>query len=407
MSWGEPALSVLFAGGYLALLTLLWLALWVSVPKWGAAWRLPRPDVEPPADGPLVSICVPARNEAGNIGPCVQAARAQTWPRLEVIVVDDKSTDGTGAEARAAAGGDDRVRVVAGTEPPGGWAGKPWACTRAAGEATGELLLFIDADVRLDPQAVHALVTARRDRQVGLVSLFGSWEVVSFWERALVPAIGWLIRGVVDLDRVNDPGRPEAFANGQCILVERQGYEALDGHGVVRDQVLDDVRFAHAWKQSGRPQALLVAPWAFHVRLYRSLSEIVAGYSKNLYEGMGRQPILGLGSVLFIAVGALLPFAALFTGTVGRLALGWRQPELPWLLWLALVCGLQIAFRHRQERNDGRSGTIAWAHPLANLVMVWILLRAVLGVRASWKGREFVDGRAARPEDEESDEPEL
>lgn len=394
MSWGEPGLSALLAGAYLGMLGLLWLLLWAGVPHWGRRWRLELPSG--PLAGPAtrVTICIPARDEAANIGACVAAARAQRFEGLEIVVVDDQSTDGTGELARAAAEGDPRVRVILGTDPPRGWAGKPWACARAAGEATGDYLLFIDADVRLHPDALAALVGVARVRGLTLLSAFGTWELVGFWERLLIPAVGWLIRGAIDLDRVNDPGRPEAFANGQCILVQRAAYDGLDGHGAIRDQILDDVRLAMAFKQRGLPIGLLLAPWAFRVRLYRSLGEIVRGYSKNLYEGMGRQPVLGLGAVLFIAVGALIPFAALFLGLLARLVLGFGVPELPWLLWLALVCALQVAFRWRVERNDGRPGGIAWLHPLANLLLAWILLRAVLSVQATWKGRRFQDGRA-------------
>ncbi|NOY27708.1 MAG: glycosyltransferase, partial [Oligoflexia bacterium] len=369
----------------------------------GRAWALDppsgsQPDLPADDQAPLISVCIPARNEADNIGACVQAVRAQRWPRVEIIVVDDQSEDGTGDAARAAAADDVRVRVIRGTPPPAAWAGKPWACARAAGESTGDRLLFLDADVVLHPDALTALQGAMADRSLALLSVYGTWELVSFWERVVVPAVGWLIRGAIDLNRVNDPGAPEAFANGQCILVDRSAYEAVDGHGVVRDQVLDDVGLATAFKQRGFAIALLVAPWAFRVRLYRSLGEIVGGYGKNLYEGMGRQPILGLGSVLFIVVGALVPFGLLAGGLVARLLLGWAVPAWAWLGWIAAVCGLQIAFRWRIERRDGRSGSTAWWHPVANVLLAFILLRAVLGVRSRWKGREFVDGRAAPQE---------
>jgi glycosyltransferase involved in cell wall biosynthesis len=312
-----------------------------------------------------------------------------------LIVVDDRSTDGTGERAREAAGGDPRMRLIEGTEPPAGWAGKVWACARAAAEARGAWLLFMDADVVLDPQAPAALIAEANRRRISLLSAFGTWTLVGFWERALIPAVGWLIRGAVDLDKVNDPGRPEAFANGQLILARRDNYEQLGGHGMVSGAILDDVRLAEAWKRRGGVIGLVAAPWAFQVRLYRNLSEIIAGYSKNLYEGMGRRPFLGLGAVLFIFVGTLLPHLLLAMGLIGRLVLGWGWPGPGWLAWTALICAAQYLFRYRVERRDGRSGAIAWAHPLANVLLVWILLRSVFGLRQSWKGRHFSDGRAS------------
>lgn len=395
MSWDDPIWSDVFAGGYLGLLTLMWGGLVAGIPRWGERWAL-KPEAPGP-DAPTVSICVPARDEAANIGACVRAALNSRWPdpaRLEVIVVDDRSTDGTGAAALAAGGGDPRLRVIEGTEPPPGWAGKPWACARAAGEARGALLFFVDADVVLNPGALGAMAARLLDEGLALISVFGSWALHSFWERAVIPAVGWFIRGAVDLDRINAPGRPESFANGQAILVARAPYEAAGGHGAVRDQVLEDVRLAEVIKRHGGGVGLRVAPWAFSVRLYRSLSEILAGYGKNLYEGMGRRPGIGLGAVLFILVGTLLPALALPAGIIARIGPGWTVPGTPWLLWMALIVALQLLFRWRVERRDGRDGWAFWTHPLANLVLVWILLRSVFGVRARWKGREFVDGRA-------------
>lgn len=389
----DPRWSDLLAGGYLGLLSLMWGGLVLGAPRWGAAWR-----VEPSAEaGPLpsLSICVPARDEAANIARCVRAALAVRWPGpLEVVVVDDRSSDGTGRLAREAGAGDGRLRVIEGTEPPAGWAGKPWACARASGEATGELLLFIDADVELHPEGPGALARALEAAGLSLISAFGSWELVSFWERAVIPAVGWLIRGAVDLGRVNDPARPEAFANGQFILARRADYERVGGHGAVRDQVLDDVRLAEAFKRRALPTGIRVAPWAFRVRLYRSLGEIVAGYGKNLYEGMGRRPAIGLGAVLFILVGTVVPAVAFPLAAGARALLGWGWPGWGWVAWLGAVVAAQLLFRYRVERHDGRDGRAAWTHPLANLVLVWILLRSVFGVRASWKGRVFHDGRA-------------
>ncbi len=337
---------------------------------------------------------MPARDEALNIGACVRAALDSRWPDFEMVVVDDRSSDGTGAAALAAAANDPRLRVIEGSEPPPGWAGKAWACARAAGEAKAPLLLFLDADVRLHPDALRVLVETAEAERLDLLSAFGTWTLDGAWERVVIPTVGWFIRGAVDLDRVNSPAQPDAFANGQLILVRRSAYEQVGGHGAIRDQILDDVRLAETFKRRGLRIGLRVAPWLFSVRLYRSLAEIFYGYAKNLFEGMGRRPMLGLGAVLFIFVGTLLPFLGLGGALVARLGLGWAVPGWPWIGWLAGVCALQIAFRWRVERRDGRSGSIAWAHPLANLILVAILLRSVLGMKVKWKGRIFVDGRA-------------
>ncbi len=393
MKWGEPSLSEFLFGGYLSMLTLLWGGLAANTTGWKRQFSMP----EPPAGVPLprISILIPARNEAEHIGAAVQSALASDHPDLEVIVIDDSSTDGTGELAIRAGGGDGRLHVVAGLPLPDGWAGKPWACAQAARIATGEHLLFIDADVRIAPGAARRAAGVLEARSLALLSVFGSWTLNSFWERAAIPVIGWFIRGATDIAAVNQAARPEAFANGQFILVRRAAYEACGGHEVVRAEVLDDVRLARAMKQRAFSLGLYFAPELFSVRLYTSLPEILAGYGKNLYEGMDRKPHIALVALLFlfITVGApwlVLAVAVVHPPTVFN-AMG---SPLPWLFWLALNCMLPMVLRFRLERLEGRSGVLAWTQPLGNGVLALVLLRALLSVRTTWKGRAFHDGKA-------------
>ncbi len=392
IAWSDPGLSTLLAGSFLGLLTLTWAGLGAGVGRWGKKHRLGISQAVP--EGlPLLSICIPARNEEGRIGNAVRSALAQDHPNFELIVVDDRSSDGTGEEALQAGEGDPRLRVILGTEPPSGWAGKPWACQRAASEARGVQLLFVDADLRLAPWAASRACGRMEQDELELLSLFGDWALESFWEGAVIPVIGWFIRGAVDLEAVNDPGRPEAFANGQFILVRRSGYDSLGGHEAVRAEVLEDVRLANAFKQRALPTGLFHAPGAFSVRLYAALAEIVAGYGKNLYEGMGRRPGVAIGALLFIAVSTLLPYLLLAACLAGQ-AGSWSGPGWGWTLWLAGIAALIHLFRFRLERQDGRTGWHALTHPLGNLLFAWILLRSLFGVEAEWKGRRFVDGKA-------------
>lgn len=392
MKWGDPSLSELLLGGYLALLTLLWTGLVAGVGRWQRRFALPG---APPGALPPLTVCIPARDEAHQVAACVRAALAQDHPALEVVLVDDCSADGTATVALDAAAGDPRFRVVLGSPPPPGWAGKPWACARAASEAVGAHLLFVDADVVLAPEAARRAAAVLVDRKLGLLSLFGTWRLETFWERAAIPVIGWFIRGSVDLDAVNTPGRPESFANGQFILVDRAAYDTLAGHGAVRAEVLEDVRLARAFKQRGHRIALHHAPDLFRVRLYRSLAEILAGYAKNFYEGMDRRPHLALGALLFLLVGYFGPWmflAALLTAPQALLA-GMSAPST-WTAWVATACALPFVLRFRIDRADGRSGADTWTQPLGNLVLAAVLVAALLRVRTTWKGREFRDGKA-------------
>lgn len=392
MKWGEPTFSGVLLGAYLGMLTLLWGAMLAGVGRWHRQHALPTVDA---TAFPLLSICIPARDEAHQIASCVKAALAQDHPSFEVVLVDDASTDGTADVAWAAAQGDPRFRLVRGTTPPAGWAGKPWACTRAAGEARGRHLLFIDADVELSPTAARRAAAVLLGKRLGALSVFGSWKLVSFWEQVAIPVIGWFIRGTVDIDAVNQPGRPEAFANGQFILVDRAAYDSINGHAAVRGEVLEDVRIARALKQHGQPLGLFSAPDLFQVRLYRGLGEILAGYTKNFYEGMDRRPHVAMGALLFLFIGAGLPYLLLPLGLIWPDAvftgMEWHGP---WQLWLLVVCLLPIAFRWRLERADGRPGWLAWSHPIGNLVLGAVLIASIFRVRTTWKGRSFHDGKA-------------
>jgi chlorobactene glucosyltransferase len=390
---GDPLFGEILIAGYLLFLTLIWFIMVLAVSKWGRAWEVDCPE-HAPENTCSVSVCIPARNEALNIGECVQSVLNNDWPELEVIVVDDRSEDNTGDVARNVANGDPRLRVIEGIEPPPGWAGKPWACLRAAKESKGAWLIFVDADVRLHPKAIQAIVETATQHNLSMLSLFGTWIVKGFWETVLIPAVGWLIRGTVDFDKVNDISQMEAFANGQCIAMRRDSYFGVEGHKAVKDQVLEDVRFAEVVKRNGMGVQIRPAPWAFQVRLYRSLSEIVNGYTKNLYEGLGRSPVAGFGAALFLFVCALLPFVLAVLLLVGTIFLSWNVVPLSTIAWLWGVVVLQFLFRYRQEKRDGRSGWYACAQPIANVLLIWILLRSTMKVSVAWKGRQFVDGKA-------------
>ncbi|MFH1467255.1 MAG: glycosyltransferase family 2 protein [Pseudomonadota bacterium] len=390
--WGDPALTDLLAGAYLGLLTLLWSALTLGVGAWARRWTLARR--EQGQTVPPVTVCVPARNEEGNIGRCVGALLASEGVDLELIVIDDASTDGTAAEARAAAGDDARFQLRAGRPPAPGWSGKAWALAQAAADADRPWILFLDADVTVHPRALLSCLAQAEAERLDLLSLFGTWSLESFWERVLIPVVGWVVRAATDLDAVNDPSRPDAFANGQLILVRRAAYERVGGHRAVREEVLDDVRLAQAFKRVALRIQLLHAPWAFRARLYRSLGEIVRGYVKNFYEGMGRRPLVALGLALFTLVGSLLPFLIVAVVIAARLAAGWVLLDLPMFAWCVGVCGLIMAFRWRQERLGGRSGWYALTQPLGNLILAWVVLRSMAVVEVEWKGRRFKDGRA-------------
>lgn len=373
-------LIVSVVGGIvLAGMSLPWLASHAGLGAWKRRWRL-----EPTSEALSgeVLVVVPARDEAEDIGGCVAALLA--GPVTRVRVVDDGSTDGTGEVARAAARGDPRLEVTPAPPRPQGFAGKAWACL-AGSTGDSEWLLFVDADVRLDPRAAATLVSFAEREQGDLVSVFGTWEVEGVGERLLVPAFGWLIRGAVPMAAV-EAGK-EAFANGQVILIRRHTYDAIGGHEAVRDDVLDDVGLARAVLRAGGRLGLRWAPWAFRLRPYRGSREVIRGYAKNLGAGLDRSRSRALVAAILLAGATAGPVAMVLIAALVR------DPLLAAGALVVLL--LQISLRARLEILDGRSPWIAPLHPVAGLVMAWTVLRSAFGGTVRWKGRAFRDGRPA------------
>ena len=346
---------------------------------------------EAPPGSPLVSVIIPARNERRNIERCVRSVLATTYPSLEVIVVDDRSDDGTGDIARAIARGDDRLRVVEAPELPAGWFGKQWACATGVRHSRGGLLLFTDADTRHAPDLLPRAVNALRARHIDLLTVAGRQEMHSFWERVVQPqlfALLWARYG--GTEHVSNTRRAaDVIANGQFILVRREAYDAMGGHGRVRDRVAEDLAMAQEYVRSGRRIALVFGEHQLSTHMYASLGELVAGWRKNIYAG-GRTAAVGgrVGRALFpvvligIPIYGLLPIVALAAAGVLSAA---------WSLWAAIVVAFTVLSWTVVYRVMHESPVYALAYPLGLLVLLVIAVGAVArGQRVEWKARTYL-----------------
>jgi cellulose synthase/poly-beta-1,6-N-acetylglucosamine synthase-like glycosyltransferase len=352
-------------------------------------------DAAPPADPPLLSVIIPARDERRNIEPCVRSALASAWPRLEVVVVDDGSTDGTGDLARRLAAEDPRVRVVDTPPLPAGWFGKPWACTTGARAARGELLCFVDADTRQAPDLLPRAVAAMRAHDAGLLSVAGDQELGTLWERLVQPQVFTTIASRYGgVRQINESRRVwDKIANGQCILVRRDAYERAGGHAAVRDKVAEDLAIAQRFFVAGLRPTLVMGRAQLTTRMYTSLAELVRGWRKNIVAGSrdALPPFPGVGllhpiSVLLPPLFNLTPAAALALGAAGVgpawLGLAGLIAYVSFSLWWALV-----------SRWHGVPAWYGVLHPLGAAVFLYIAAGAVLrGRRVAWKGREYRAG---------------
>lgn len=385
---GLMAILLLAAGAALLLVWWFW-SDWLRLSR--------RPRLGPPdpalARSGLVSILIPARDEERGIGRCVAGALAQGAPALEVIVLDDGSTDGTAAILAAVA--DPRLRVVQGRPLPPGWVGKCNACQQLGEAARGEWLLFLDADTAPQPELVAALLTHAERRGLDLVTVFPFLELGTFWERAVLPPFLALIAALYPFERFEQPDvRPdEVLANGQCILVRRAAYQAVGGHGAVRDEVLEDVRLAQAIRRAGYRVGGGEALAYLRVRMYTSGREVAAGLTKNAaagYRSGGARSGWAATRLALMAFGPLwLLGAGLALALGGAGATGWAVAGLG-LVTLGVGLGLWGAL---YRRLYGLSPLYGLVWPLGLLAYLLIALGGMWRVRSGrgveWKGRRY------------------
>lgn len=273
------------------------------------------PELATLADPPSLSIVVPARNEERNIEACVRSLLEQRGLDIEVIVVDDRSTDGTRGILAQLEREFPALIVVDGEPLPPDWVGKPWACRQGARRARGAWLLFTDADSRHSPQAALSALGFARSAGADAISLMTGQDLGTFAERAILPAIlGLVVFACGPVDKLNDPQQPGyALANGQYILVSRRAYDALGGHDALHNAIVEDIEFARRLKRDGRFRLILAeATQLVRVRMYRSFGEIWDGFTKNCYlAARGNVAALAGGATLCAALSIAPPLLAL------------------------------------------------------------------------------------------------
>jgi chlorobactene glucosyltransferase len=346
--------------------------------------------VDPPA--PLVSVVIPARNERRNIERCVRSVLSTTYPALEVIVVDDHSTDGTGDVARAIAADDARLRVIGAPALPDGWFGKQWACAFGASQAGGELLLFADADTWHAPDLVSRAVNTLRERRADLVTVAGHQEMHSFWERVIQPQVfGMLAMRFGGTESVSNTRVPaNAIANGQFILVRRAVYDEMGGHGLVRDRVAEDLSMAQEWVRAGKRLVIVLGAEQLSTHMYASLRELVAGWRKNIYAG-GRLAVPGgaVGRALFPVVLLAAPLLGL-VAPVALIASLAGLLSTAWLVWSAIVVAGSLVFWAIIYRFMREPVAYALVYPLGTAMLAYIAAGAIVrGQRVEWKQRTY------------------
>jgi hypothetical protein len=348
--------------------------------RWSAGVVRPRPPpgaahgrlLRTPARTALTtwtSVLVPARDEAHRIAPCLQALLGQDDNgRMEVLVLDDGSADGTAAVVRRVAGNDDRVRLLTGRPLPPGWLGKPHACQQLADAANpaSSALVFVDADVVLAPFAVASAVGLLD--QLDLVSPYPRQDTPGA-TRLVQPLLQWSWLTFLPLRLAERSPRPSlSAANGQLLAVRREVYDRAGGHAAVRTEVVEDVALLRAVKRVGGRGGVADGTELATTRMYDDWSELVAGYTKSAWTIP--LPVAAALAALYVVP----PVAALRGSRAGAIA------------YAAGVGGRVISAR----RTGGRAFPDSLAHPVSVALLCWLTGRSHLARRRgspTWKGR--------------------
>jgi len=340
---------------------------------------MPRLAPRHPRRSPLLSVIIPARDEERAIERTVRAMLAQDYPNLEVVVVNDRSTDATGAILERLTREDRRLVVVQGEEPPPGWLGKPHALHLGSRRALGELLLFVDADVVYQPGALSAAVAHMEERDVPMLALLPHIEMHGFWEHVIMPNLAVFLFTFMPAWIGNRTRTPLlAVGGGPGNLVRRSDYDALGGHESLKDAVVDDVAVARLFRRGGRRTEAVRAEQYVSVRMYHGLREVVEGFTKNAFPVFGRSYLVAFAAIVLTAVFHVLPFVLALTGDLLALAtVG------------VIILSRVILFSVLGYRLDNA----ILGHPLMLLAWLWILVRSIwyTGIRRRlhWRGRTY------------------
>jgi chlorobactene glucosyltransferase len=319
---------------------------------------------------------IPARDEERNLPACLNAALRQGDPVIEILVYDDHSTDGTRRVIDCYAGIDRRVRAIDPVALAPGWIGKNFACHQLANAATGDWLLFLDADARLADAAVERMLGEMARRRLTFLSCWPGLEMAGFWERALMPMLNFVVFSLFPAPlspRLNEPSL--ALAHGACLMFERRKYFEIGGHAEVRDQIFEDTRLAQLWRRRNARGLCLDGQEIVRVRMYASFGEIWRGFQKNFFPAFRREIsfwlFLALHAVVFLSPFLLLPVA-------------------PWAALAILLIRFALALRFRHPL------VTVLLHPLAEVILIAIGLsswrRCKSGRGVAWKGREYHPG---------------
>ncbi len=323
-----------------------------------------------------VSLLIPARNEEAAIGRLLKGIQQLDYPDFEVIVCNDHSSDNTEEILNWFAGEDERIHWFLGEKLPQDWLGKNFACHQMAQKASGEYLIFLDADVELSSDSIAKAVSFFQEKRLSLLSVFPQQKMETFPELTIVPVMNWILQSLLPMILVQKTKFPSiSAANGQFMMFEAANYKRFQWHLRVRAQNVEDIRLARMVKDSGFKMAVLLGNNDIYCRMYRRLDEAVLGFSRNMHEYFGGKRIIMIGFWLIVFFGPLIVWTIL----------GWEY----------LAAFLAMVFANRFFVSMASRQNILWSillHPFQMLsftAIVFYNLFRRIKKETIWKGRKI------------------
>lgn len=332
-----------------------------------------------------VSAIIPARNEEANIERVVRSLASQA-EIAEMIVVNDQSTDATGAILERLRAEIPRLQVIEGTDLPAGWVGKTWAMWQGAQRASGDWLLFTDADTFHFPGATAAALADAERTGAALVSYSPEQEMHTWWERAVIPMVYCRLAHHYRYERVSDPLRPDAAANGQFLMVRRAAYDAVEGHRGVAGQILDDLQLARRVKRADFSIYFALGHGKVRTRMYRTFAQMWEGWKKVLCPLVG-----GTGNAAYREFMIVTPWLGTSMMIVAPIY-GFFS-----FVGLALLMANHLDYARDLRRNRFPERLILYYLPGVFLYAA-LLVASARGYKlgsVAWKGREYPVARGA------------
>lgn len=353
----------------------------------------------PEGECPPISVVVAAKDEEATIETCLRTMLRQDYPNFEIVVCNDRSEDRTGEIIDRIAAEDPRVRAMHVEHLPEGWFGKSHAMHKAIATTDSPWICMIDADCRQDSSRTLSVAMARALReQTDLLSILPSLEMRGFWENAVQPVCSGVMMIWFRPDKVNDPDRPNAYANGAFMMMPREAYVAVGGHEAVKDRLNEDMHLARLVKDAGLRLRVARSRGLYTVRMYEGLAAVAAGWTRIFLGTFGtlRRLLASIGLMLWMS---LLCYVAAIGGLTLRAA--GAEPAGWWLacgLAGVAVAALQMSVIVRFYRLSDAKPTLAWTYPIGCGIALYCLLRAVTKLRPGsavlWRGTNYQQARS-------------